>query len=216
MFKFFISSWLGLWQFVKKPIEERDQKQNNGYKLGQLCSILILDLAIMFVLILLISVVEEIGLIDADSHKVLDFMQSKPLLGLFSAVIIAPIFEEFFFRTYIVKRYSPIRLIAFLSDTFGIYSKEKIFPTLESFWDRYYTYMVYFSAVVFAFVHIFNYELSTNIWLLSPVLVAPQFVMGLILAYFRVRFGLFWSMCFHALHNLVLIGPAIFFLLQQT
>lgn len=212
MLKSIKSSWVNLWQFVIRPIEQRDAQKNTRHKIGQLFSILLLDIAVMLFLIAIISIVEDYGLINMENHKGVDLMKSNPILGLVSGVIIAPIFEELFFRSYIVKRYSPIHPIVFLSDALGIYTKDRLYPVLENYWDKYFNYVVYFSAILFALVHIFNYEITRNVILLTPLLVLPQFVIGLMLAYFRVKFGLVWSVYFHALHNLVLIGPTVLIL----
>jgi len=60
------------------------------------------------------------------------------------------------------------------------------------------------SALLFASVHLFNYEadISPLLWLF----VLPQFLAGLIFGYARVNFGLWSSMLLHALHNGTAIG----------
>jgi len=61
----------------------------------------------------------------------------------------------------------------------------------------------YITAWVFAFVHIFNFELDSANWYLTPLLVLPQFILALYLGYIRVRNTIFHSMYVHALNNCI-------------
>jgi hypothetical protein len=71
-----------------------------------------------------------------------------------------------------------------------------------------YTYIFYFSAILFGIVHITNYKLSYTILLLSPILIAPQILVGSI-GFLRVRYGFVWGFLLHALHNAVFVGIGI-------
>ena len=59
------------------------------------------------------------------------------------------------------------------------------------------------SAVIFAAVHIFNFEIDPNKWFLIPLLVMPQFILGLYLGYLRVRNNLWVSIFIHGLNNAI-------------
>lgn len=58
-------------------------------------------------------------------------------------------------------------------------------------------------------MHISNFEMSTQVLLFSPLLVAPQISVGFLLGYIRVKFGLLWSMALHAIYNMVLVVPVL-------
>ena len=58
-------------------------------------------------------------------------------------------------------------------------------------------------------MHISNFEMTKQVLLFSPLLVAPQISVGFLLGYIRVRFGLIWSMALHACYNMVLIVPVL-------
>jgi membrane protease YdiL (CAAX protease family) len=203
--------WLDLFAFLKAPNENRDENQNTFYRLSRVLSIFILNLIVVSVLVSLMFVIERTGIISTENHKAVEMLTSNPALALFAAVIIAPFFEELIFRTYIVKKYSPIHLIAFLAGVTGKQNQIKVLAILENYWHKYYKLIIYFSALLFGYVHIFNYEISQNILWFSLLLVSPQICIGLCLAYFRIRFGLVWAMGYHAFYNLILIGPALFF-----
>ena len=64
-------------------------------------------------------------------------------------------------------------------------------------------------TVAFGLMHITNFEPSLNIYLLAPILVAPQILIGINLGYLRVRFGLIWSILFHAFYNGILMSIAL-------
>ena len=64
----------------------------------------------------------------------------------------------------------------------------------------------YANGGIFAYVHIFNFEITTNVILFSPLLVAPQFFIGLIFGFVRVRFGLIWSIFLHSIYNGILVS----------
>ena len=66
---------------------------------------------------------------------------------------------------------------------------------------KYFKFAFYFFALLFGFVHISNFEITTNVLLLSPVLVLPQILLGGYFGYIRVRFGIQWSMLLHGTYN---------------
>lgn len=95
-------------------------------------------------------------------------------------VVIAPILEELLFRGPLV----------FFRD------KPRIFP-----------YAYYLSVLAFGFMHLMNFEARPLVWILAPLWVGPQLVLGVFLGYIRVRMGLQWSILLHASHNFVLMAP---------
>lgn len=69
--------------------------------------------------------------------------------------------------------------------------------------------MFYLIALIFGYVHLFNFTINSTTMLLSPILVAPQLSAGLFFGFIRVRFGLLWSIGLHACYNFILIGPVL-------
>jgi len=160
--------------------------------------------------------------------------ESNPAQFLFMGVIAAPLLEEVIFRSWLGGRRACIlglpilfglaAMFAGLSANvspviiFGIMAGLGVligtvgrqFMSLspegqkEGRW-RLFPVAFYGSALIFALVHLANYEggLSSPIMALA---VLPQALVGLILGYVRMRFGLFHAIIFHAVYNLVLIG----------
>ena len=69
---------------------------------------------------------------------------------------------------------------------------------------RHFRWFYLLSALAFASIHLTNFT-EGNAALLLP-LTLPQLLLGLILGYARVSFGLWSSMLMHGLHNTLFIG----------
>jgi len=91
-------------------------------------------------------------------------------------VVLAPVLEEMIFR-------GPL----------GFFKTSPYFP-----------FAFYCSFVLFGLIHLGNFEITPAVLLLSPLLVAPQTIMGVFLGYIRVRLGLSWAILLHASHNGIL------------
>ncbi|MFW5634848.1 MAG: type II CAAX prenyl endopeptidase Rce1 family protein [Erythrobacter sp.] len=79
-------------------------------------------------------------------------------------------------------------------------------PPLPVF-ERHFAWFFWASAILFAAVHLANYE-EGALAILLPLLV-PQFVLGTLAGHVRVRCGLVWSMLLHAAHNGFAVGIAL-------
>ena len=121
----------------------------------------------------------SIGVLHEISH-ITDtlFEDSSSFKILFLAAVIAPVMEELIFR-------APLTL----------FKQARLFKIA-----------FYAIGIIFAYVHLFNFELTTNVILFSPLLVAPQFFIGLIFGFIRVRLGLLWSIFLHSLYNGLLVS----------
>lgn len=70
--------------------------------------------------------------------------------------------------------------------------------------------------MLFGLIHITNFEFSYTILLLSPILVAPQIILGFFIGFLRVRYGFVLGFLMHALHNAVFIGFGLFSMLNHS
>lgn len=161
--------------YLKNPVLEKDPNQNNSYRIHKFFHLLIISFLTALVSLALIGLVDELGLVNlAEDHKAEELFNSLPKIVVFFLVVVfAPLFEEAIFRAPLTA-----------------FKKGKQFKIA-----------FYVFAIVFGFVHITNYEISTNVLLLSPILVLPQTLLGFYLGFIRVRFGLLWSMALHAVYN---------------
>ena len=75
-----------------------------------------------------------------------------------------------------------------------------------AWFSRAFPLIFYAMAVLFALVHLANYD---RITLAAVPLVLPQFWAGLVLGYLRQRVGLLGSIAAHATSNLCTVGLAL-------
>lgn len=171
-----------IWVFLKNPVYQEDTNIDFKHRFAILVRLLFYALVISFVLGMLIENFETVFKLDLGKHAIEDFLQAhSPWLLLILAAILAPLLEELFFR-------GPL-----------YFFKE----------SRFFKYAFYALTLSFGFYHITNFELTFTTLTLSPVLVAPQLVLGVFLGFIRVRFGLAWAIALHAFYNFVLIGPIV-------
>jgi len=170
-----------------------------------------------------------IGLEESD-HKLTDLFDELDFFRIFVlAVIIAPVFEELLFRYYLtlpllVVIGLPIAglggalyfiisggmeilvgipcVILLVALIIHVLNSEASRSQLQSLYIRYFPFVFYMSAVIFAFVHIYNFN-DDMVWYHAPALVFPQFFIGLYLAYVRIRNGILTSMAVHAVNNAI-------------
>lgn len=71
---------------------------------------------------------------------------------------------------------------------------------------RFYPWLFHASAVAFAAVHLYNFNLHQMPIVMMPLLVLPQWITGLVLGWIRVRRGIGASMLLHAVFN---AGPLL-------
>lgn len=83
-------------------------------------------------------------------------------------------------------------LIKYDSGDSMIFNTKRLFPII-----------FYATAVLFAYAHILNYYLPSEKWFLTPILVLPQFLLGLVLGFVRIKYGLWASILVHAMNNFI-------------
>jgi len=168
-----------VWNFLKYPIYEEDENTDFKYRSSTSLRLVGYALVISLILLTISGALKSVFNLEVGDHAMDDFMEKSPLVLLISVVIIAPLFEELIFRGPLV-----------------------FFKRSEFF-----RYVFYALTLIFGYIHIFNFEINSATLILSPFLVAPQISMGVFLGYIRVRFGLLWSIAFHACYNLALTLP---------
>lgn len=69
---------------------------------------------------------------------------------------------------------------------------------------RYFPWFFYASVMAFGFVHVTNFHpLSLKVLLLAPFLTLPQLIMGTLLGFVRMKYGIIYSMLLHSTINLI-------------
>lgn len=81
------------------------------------------------------------------------------------------------------------------------------------YYARHFGWAFYGSTLLFAAVHLYNFKFSQIPLLILPLLILPQFVTGLTLAWLRVRRGIGASIILHAVFN---SGPILLIMLVMS
>ncbi len=84
----------------------------------------------------------------------------------------------------------------------GFTSNEEALPwRIRRLYVQWFPWIFHLSVLAFAFVHLNNFKLNNAPWWLLPVMVLPQWMTGLVLAWMRVRSGIATSMLMHMMFN---------------
>ena len=206
-----VMTFHALWRFIKKPVELSEDKASLQLKIGTCGALFLIQIPPLLVLMALIGGLEQLGLWDEDMHSLQKiFQEMEPVLIFFFAVIMVPLLEEVMFR--LILRFRSNFLILWsihIGVALQLGQKRSLLKTARKVWDKFYDWVFYLMTMAFGLMHIMNFEPSLNIYLLAPILVAPQILIGINLGYLRVRFGLIWSILFHAFYNGVLMSIAL-------
>lgn len=91
--------------------------------------------------------------------------------------------------------------LVMLGITYALTSISKVKNSLEKFWNNHFRGIFYVSCLLFAWIHIFNYELSVEHLLLMPIITLDKLVSALCYGYTRVTYGFIYSLAIHMLNN---------------
>ncbi|TDE12521.1 CPBP family intramembrane glutamic endopeptidase [Dyadobacter psychrotolerans] len=99
------------------------------------------------------------------------------------AIILAPILEEALFR----------------------------FPIGRLRMKPWFRWLFYSSALIFGWIHFFNYQLVTSNYMFFPLITLPQTFFGFLLGYIRMLYGFWFAVMLHLLYNALGIGLSFIF-----
>jgi len=140
--------------------------------------------AVIFVIeMIALGLIQSISGVEEIPHAFEDILDMNPLLLIAMTVLLAPFLEEMFFR----------------------------FPL--KFVKPYFPFFFYFVALLFAFLHAFNFTLNGTDWLMAPLLVMPQLILALYLGFLRMKFDIWASILIHGVNNMI---PTAILLLSKA
>lgn len=200
--------------FLKRPADRQDSVQTWQHKTKRLFSLLAIDIPIMIIIMAVIHGIENLGLFSLEDHKLNLLIQQLPIwMIMLFGIVIVPFIEELVFRLYLRFNHNfLVRLIILFASLTGRQNKIKIETYLKNLWKAIFSVIFYFSALIFGIVHLVNFEFTISILFLFPVLIAPQFIMGLFLGYLRVKYSFVLGFLMHAIHNAVFIVASLIFM----
>lgn len=107
---------------------------------------------------------------------------------------------------YLICAY--VFIVLFSGFGLGVLLKKKINQEkVEEWYKNNFFYIFYASSFCFGMAHILNYYNFQSQFYILPLLIWPQFIIGLALGYVRMILGLRWSMFMHFLHNFIFSAP---------
>ncbi|UCS94813.1 CPBP family intramembrane metalloprotease [Echinicola marina] len=207
--KTFKSTYSDLLLFLKSPQDQPNDDQSFRQNISSFIWILLIDLVIVAGLSGVFVLLEKLGINAFENHKLLEQLESLPKSSLFFlAVLFVPFIEELLFRSYLRYKYNfLLRLFSSLFFIAGKETQQEMEKRIKKLWYGKYRYVFYFSALLFGFIHIFNFGDYKQLIYIFPLLTLPQISFGLLGGYLRVRYGLVWSIILHAFHNMIFLSP---------
>ena len=231
--------WRALLGFLRRPRLPEQPTGATRAALASVARLYAIDLALM--VLLTVGVVIAIAAGFEMPSNLLDDIELSP--GWIAVIVLgAPIAEELIFRLGLsgkaghllatlacivaIVAVLPFALLQWQEDplfTVGAILAVLLVLLALAWWARGQRPMRWFArffpaifwlvAFLFGAIHLLNYEAAA---LLMLPLVLPQFVMGLLLGYTRVRHGLWSAILLHAMHNgtatgVMLVGQALGF-----
>ena len=89
---------------------------------------------------------------------------------------------------------------------YPILNLKSINQKLTKIWSNRFREIYYISCLSFAWIHIFNYELSWINLVFLPLITLPQLMSAIISGYTRVAFGFKYPLIFHMVTNLIAVS----------
>lgn len=223
--------------FARKPVFEYE-KQCFFPNLKRFGIVLLLDLILLALTTVLFYVLYFFDLNEIlKNNETIKLFNEFPLwLVALLIIVLIPIIEEFVYRfhlkyrRWVINIYLPIALILTCSFLISISSSpisicvtfvsliilifyiifnQKITNYIERIWIRKFNLVFYITTLLFALIHITNYELSLTVILLTPILILPQFIGGYFIGYLRIKSGFIWGVTLHMASNAILMFPLI-------
>ncbi len=221
-----------VWDFLKRPKLDRISPYFKANPFQLFPYLLLLDFMLMIPLSALLGL---LGLEEMD-HKIENLYDQPKMLAM-QAVLLAPIIEEAVFR--LPMKYSYVRIFtaccivlvmlsAFIDSesTIGLiailfFSTVALFHFIDqqnenrltiemaTMWETNFYIPFWTLTACFALLHLTNFSGQFPLYI-TPFLVLPQFVLGALLGYIRTGLGFVFAVLFHALHNGILVGMALF------
>lgn len=210
-----------LGKFLINPRRNQDLKP---FSLGQFLFLILIQLSLVIVVLLL----EELlfGIAPNKFSTNFKMMNEEIILFMILGSIAVPIMEEFLHRYYLNYRTktilvsSSLLLLYFFSEYGGlnpiqntIHFSAFLFLIVILVLKKKYHYtnlklLVWGSILFFGLFHLSAYEdeVFDNNYLIIPVLVMPQIIGGLFLAFIRINFRFIHCVLFHGFFNLLLIS----------
>ena len=220
------AEWQRFGAFLRSPSLEPVGQSEAPLQL--LLRIYLLDMLAMLALIIAASIAVAAGVYLPETA--IAGIEFTPLVVL-SVIIAAPLFEELGFRSWLSGR--PAHIVAVALIVLGVVMFAGLHVVSPAggaaafilaivgaiialillrkrpafgFFERWFPGFFWLATISFALIHLANFS-DGSLAVLLP-LVLPQFILGSMLGYVRVRVGLWAAILLHAVHNATALSIA--------
>jgi len=102
--------------------------------------------------------------------------------------------------------YRVISTVIIVLIVYAVCSRKTVNVNVQRFWERHFRMIYYLSCLSFAWLHIFNFELSLVNLFWMPILTLPQLFSATIAGYTRVVFGFQYPLLVHMITNILFLS----------
>lgn len=212
MSHFVRSNFLQIRQYLSHPVDEIDTSSTKSAKIKHFIVVFCIDIFVSLIVISLMPTLQKMHLANFEEHKVYDFIKHFPVVYIILlGVFILPALEEVVFRFCLrYNKFYPVRIFLSISKIFQKDASSELEETAKFQWNKNYHFIFYSSAILFGLYHLTNYQFTFKLLIAAPILVFPQFAMGLLTGYLRVKYNFLWGLCLHIMHNAVFLVIPLF------
>ena len=157
-------------------------------------------------------VLQKMHIANFEEHKVYDFIKHFPIIYIILlGVFIIPAMDELIFRFCLrYNKFYPVKFFLLFSKLLRKDTSSDLEETTKFKWNKNYHIIFYSSAILFGLYHLSNYQFTYRLLIAAPILIFPQFAMGLLTGYLRVKYNFIWGLCLHFMHNAVFLVIPLF------
>lgn len=133
----------------------------------------------------------------------------RPLLALWMVPVMIFVLLNQATITATVTLITVLAIVLILYPSIGLNSSGQRWRLPFGFlraYRKHFVWIMHLAVFSFAYIHVFNYELSLAHIPITVLLVLPQWVCGLVLMWMRMRYGIANAIYLHAIYN---AGPVI-------
>jgi hypothetical protein len=218
-------------QFIETGNPNTIELKKTKFNLFLSTLLLDIILGLFAALIVSLLVLNIVDLEPTENLKSVNF-NNNLIVQIFIGLIISPFIEEIIYRLFLKFSpinlaisatsllYYLISLIAGIdgyclsfNSVFlfifccGIFVASLLFfkrkaNIISYYYNSKFRFILYVSIVLFAYGHISNYHLSAIVLVLSPILLMPQIISGILYSFIRLKLGFWFSVSMHILSNL--------------
>ena len=229
-----------IFKFFLKPEQDSFSGQTITDKIKWLLFLLVFEMPFLIVFLSLYYLLLINGLVNSENHLVGELIKNNNITFIvIFLILVGPFIEELIFRLplrYKKANFIPLTVvILFFAGTllfkklhlslalsiplFVVFTAFSIFyifnrrmaENRDKFLSSNYPYFFYSLTILFALIHISNFNYSVSLLLFAPIIVLPQFVAGFLFGLIRIKQGFIWGFFLHALHNAIFILPVLLF-----